>query len=508
MQSKTKSPLLTSPVRGGIIFLIMFFLYSLPNGEGWGGASFCSAQISGGGLHSLSICNDSTVRSWGYNNDGQLGIGDTIDKSTAQQVHGVGNVGFLTGITALATGGNPLEGISHSLALKYNGTVWAWGRNNHGQLGDGDTIRSWTPLQVHGFGNVGFLTGITTIAGGGYHTLAIKNDSTVWAWGRNNHGQLGVGDTNTSFTPVQVNLLTGITAIAGGWGNSLALKNDSTVWAWGQNYLGQLGLGDTTDRHTPVQISSLTGITAISAGGGHCLAIKNDSTAWAWGYNSFGQLGDSTNTDRHTPVQVLGLTSVIAVSVGAGHSLALKNDGTVWAWGFNQLGQLGDSTTTLNKNYPQQVNILTGISVISAGGGHSVALKNDSTVWAWGYNAQGQLGDGTTIQSAAPVQVIGLCPVSNAVNEIAEPISVSVFPNPSSGVFTVSGLQSAVYGLEIYNVFGELVFQTTVNPVGNNSNGVNRKQETVNLSSQPNGIYFLHIKTEQGSAVKKIIISH
>jgi len=461
-------------VKTKLIILLLFFSNCLLT-------DFSFAQkISGGGLHSIALCSDSTVMAWGNNVNGQLGIGDTSEKHTPVQVHGPGNVGFLTGITMITTGGNPLDGVSHSLALKNDGTVWAWGWNHYGQLGNGDTISRYVPEQVIG------LTGITSIAGGGYHSFALKNDGTVWTWGRNIHGQLGVGDIIDRNTPVQVSGLTGIIAIAGGgWGHSIALKNDGTVWSWGQNYFGQLGLGDTTDRLLPAQVSGLSGIIAIANGGGHSLALKNDSTVWVWGYNSLGQLGDSTTTDRHSPVQMNLISSVFSISGGAGHSLALKNNGTAWTWGYNQLGELGDGTTT-DRKYPVQVSGLTDCNSISGGGGHSLALKNDGTVWAWGFNDFGEIGDGSVIQRNTPVLVSGLCYVNNTV-ELSDKIFVKVFPTPFSTQATFTfNLELKNSSLKVYDVFGK-----EVKSINFSGYEVTLKKE--NLHS---GIYFYQIISE------------
>jgi alpha-tubulin suppressor-like RCC1 family protein len=445
------------------------------------------------------VCNDSTVNAWGYNHNGELGIGDTTSRNTSVPVHGPGNVGFLGGIIAIATGGNPLAGISHSLALKNDGTVWSWGYNLYAQLGTGDTIARWTPVQVHGPGNVGFLTGITSIAGGGYHSFALKNDGTVWAWGRNNHGQLGVGDTIGRSTPVQVSGLTNVIAIAGnGWTHCLALKSDSTVWAWGQNYFGQLGVGDTTDRWLPTQVSGLTGIVAIAEGAGHSLALKKDGTVWAWGYNIFGQLGDSTTIDKHSPVKVNNLSGVIAIAGGAAHSLALKNNGTVWTWEFNNLGQLGDSTTT-DKYTPVQVSAFSGAVAISGGGGHSLAMKNDGTLWTWGFNSNGQLGNGTFNGSVVPVQVTGLCSGSG-VNEITEQLFISVYPNPFSSSTTLQSknpLHNAT--LTIYNSLGQTVKQIKK---------ISGQTVTLSRDNLPSVLYFIRLTQDNKTFVtEKLVIT-
>jgi alpha-tubulin suppressor-like RCC1 family protein len=318
-------------------------------------------------------------------------------------------------------------------AARAQGTV-AWGYNADGQLGNGTFTRTDTPVQVIG------LTGVTTIAAGNHHSLALKSDGTVWAWGQNLFGQLGNGTFTTLTittpydginTPVQATGLTGVTAIAAGVQHSLALKNDGTVWAWGYNFYGQLGNGtfttiDPSGVNTPVQVTGLTGVKAVAAGGYHSLALKNDGTVWAWGYNLYGQLGNGTYTNTSpfgivTPVQVIGLTGVTAIAGGGYNSLALNSDGTVWVWGGNDQGQLGNGTYTTTKPFgidtPVQVIGLTGVTAIAGGFGQILALKSDSTVWDWGSNLDGELGIGTYTTTSppginTPVQVIGLTGVT------------------------------------------------------------------------------------------------
>jgi alpha-tubulin suppressor-like RCC1 family protein len=254
------------------------------------------------------------------------------------------------------------------VALKNDGTVWSWGSNGYGQLGDGTNTDRATPVQVSG------LTNVKEIDAGAYHTVALKNDGTVWSWGSNGYGQLGDGTTEDRKAPVQVMVspgvgLTNVKAIAAGDCHTVALKNDGTVWAWGRNNCSQLGDGTTIQRTTPVQVMAspgvgLTNVKVIAAAGYHTVTLKNDGTVWSWGYNYYGQLGDGTHTDRAVPVQVSGLTDVTAIAAGDCHTVALKNDGTVWAWGSNGNGQLGDGTTD-DRNAPGQVKDL----VLTSGGG-------------------------------------------------------------------------------------------------------------------------------------------
>ncbi|MCX6381660.1 MAG: Ig-like domain repeat protein [Armatimonadetes bacterium] len=366
------------------------------------------------------------VKAWGANYLGHLGDGTTTDRNAPITVSG------LTGITQVQ------GGEAGSLVLKSDGTVWAWGWNGYGQVGDGTNTDRHTPVQVSG------LTGVTQVAGTGLHSLALKSDGTVWAWGYNALGQLGDGTTDNANTPVQVSGLTGITQIAGGSNHSLALKSDGTVWAWGYNGSGQLGNGTTDDAATPVQVSGLTGVTQVAASGEYNLALKSDGTVRAWGNNGAGQLGDGTNTQRRAPVQVSGLTGVTQIAGGGNHSLALKSDGAVWAWGNNLYGQLGDGTSNNVSNTPLQVSGLTGITQVAGGYFHSLAVKSDGAVWAWGRNDDhGQLGDGTNTNRTTPVQVSGLTGATQVAAGFAHSLALTPPATPTR-LDVVSG--SANYG--------------------------------------------------------------
>ncbi|KPA08780.1 RCC1 domain-containing protein, alpha-tubulin suppressor, partial [Candidatus Magnetomorum sp. HK-1] len=231
-----------------------------------------------------------------------------------------------------------------------------------------------------------------------------KNDGTVWGWGYNVSGQLGDGTTTQRSTAVQVSGLNNIIAISTGYSFAIALKDDGTVWAWGSNAKGQLGDGTTNDSYTPVQVSGLTDVISISCSSNHCLALKNDGTVWAWGDNQYGQLGDNSNTERHTTVQVSGLSGIISIDA-PGHSIALKNDGTVWTWGGNTCGQLGDGTTN-QSNVPIQITSVTNVNIIGSGASVTLMMKNDGTVWSCGCNTNGYVGDGTTTNRSTPVQIL------------------------------------------------------------------------------------------------------
>lgn len=296
-----------------------------------------------------------------------------------------------------------------SLVVLSDGTVKAWGSNNFGELGDGTTSTRFIPVQVS------ILTRITAVAAGAWHSLALRNDGTVWAWGNNDYGQLGDGTVNEVHQPKRITALSGMVSIAAGEDFSIALKTDGTVWAWGINTWGQLGDGSVTDKFFPVKIPALTGVKEIAAGRGSCVALKADGTLWTWGLNSNGALGlGSTILMSNTPVEITGLSNIIRVaSNGSGHSLALKNDGSVWAWGNNDHGQLGDGTY-VNKDLPFMIALPANIKAIGVGEDISFAIRSDGIVFAWGWNAVGELGiDYNFIHQSTPVLVSLLTGVKN-----------------------------------------------------------------------------------------------
>jgi len=288
-------------------------------------------------------------------------------------------------------------GLYHSLALRFDGTVWAWGMNSYGQLGDGTVTSRTRPAQVPG------LEEITAVGKGYYNSLALDGEGQVWGWGQNTYGQLGDGTTTQRTSPVKAQIPGEITAIAQGYYHTLALDSDGYVWAFGQNTYGQLGDGTTTNRATPAKVPGLSGITAIAAGTYHSLALDGNGDVWAWGINNYGQLGDNTATQRPSPVQMQGLADITAITAGVYHTLALDGDGDVWGCGYNSYGQLGDGTTTTSY-LPVQTQTSTDITAISAGYYFSIALDGDGDVWAWGQNGYGQVGDGTTTQRTTPVK--------------------------------------------------------------------------------------------------------
>lgn len=445
-------------------------------------------KIAAGGWHSLAICSDSTVKAFGENATGELGDGSTTDRNTPVSVKG------LSRIIAVAGGGDQLE--AHSMALRSDGTVWTWGSNLYGGLGDGTTNSTTEPVQTL------LINDAIAISAGGWHSAALRKDSTVWVWGWNTDGQIGDGTKTDRSLPTKVSGLSSVMAIAAGTYHVLALKSDGTVWAWGDNVSGQIGDSSLTDRAAPVQVKGLKDVVKIAAGRFFSLALKKDGTVWTWGENLYGQLGNGTTNNSSVPVQVSGLSGITSAitATGAFHCIAVKNDNTVWAWGRNTYGNLGDGSTT-HKSTPVQMTGVSNVAGLAAGTNFTLLYKTDGTFWGCGRNASGQLGDGTFLQRNTIAQSSSLCPIINVgIEDIVNNRfkELKVFPNPSSdGLFNISAdFEWNSMSIEVFNLMGDKMdvpFNLT------------DKRVVLDLSSQAEGIYFLSVVSGTTSFYQKIV---
>jgi alpha-tubulin suppressor-like RCC1 family protein len=326
---------------------------------------------------------------WGNNANGALGLGNLTSYSSPKQV------GSLTDWSKLSAGSN------FAVSIKTDGTLWSWGYNGNGQLGLGNRTYYSSPKQV------GSLTAWSKIDSASRNSvLAIKTDGTLWSWGQNNYGQLGLGNTTNYSSPKQVGALTTWASISKGHGYfALAIQTNGTLWSWGYNSTGNLGLGNITNYSSPKQIGALTTWSSVQTGQNSTFAIKTDGTLWSWGYSGFGNLGLGNTTDYSSPKQVGSLTNWLRITASYYGAIAIKTDGTLWSWGQNAYGQLGLGNTTRYSS-PKQVGALTNWLNVTSGYLASIlSTKTDGTLWSWGYNAQGQLGLGNRTYYSSPKQV-------------------------------------------------------------------------------------------------------
>ncbi|CAF4980252.1 unnamed protein product, partial [Rotaria sp. Silwood1] len=348
---------------------------------------------------------DNTLWSFGQNSSGQLGDGSTVNKNNQVKI------GNSTDWAKIAVGE------SHVCAIKTDGSLWAWGNNNAQQLGDSNYIYSAIPVRIGNDYNW------KSISVGLNFTIAIKTDGSLWAWGDNNYGQLGNGAYYIKKKyPTQIGTSTNWSNVSAGARHCLAIKTDGSLWAWGYNLSGQLGNGTNTTQLFPIQIGTSNSWKSISAGDSHSVAIGLDSSLWVWGDNSNGQLGTQYGFSAlNFPYQLTSAVSWAVVSAGLYHTVAIKADGTLWAWGKNTYGQVGDGTT-LNKQTPTQIGSESNWLSVSAGSYHTCAIKQTNTLWSWGWNILGQLGDSTNINRNIPnpVNCIGMCfPTTSTYTQVS-----------------------------------------------------------------------------------------
>lgn len=352
--------------------------------------------VSAGGFQTIARKADGNLYAWGQNNWGQLGDSSTTPRNAPVLVNaGAGTTAW----KQVAVGEQFAVGIrAGSSTTSTGGTLWAWGYNQNGQLGVDATqlVSRSTPTII------GKDTDWAYVVAGKGHVLALKTNGTLYAWGRNANGQLGDGTIVGKSTPTKIGTATWI-AIAAGGSHSLGIQKDGSLWTWGGNSDGQLGNASTgTDVTAPVKIGNLT-FTAVSAGAAHSMAISANGGLYAWGLNSSGQLGNNGSTSLTAPTQIGTDNNWAVVSAGAIHTMAVRTDGTLWGWGSNAEGQLGDGLG--DALAPVQIGTGNNWVTVSVGTGHSFGLKTDNTLWGWGRNQEGQLGNGKNVLSPIPVNV-------------------------------------------------------------------------------------------------------
>jgi alpha-tubulin suppressor-like RCC1 family protein len=395
------------------------------------GALTTWTQVAGGNFSSYALQNTGTLWAWGYNAQGQLGQGNTSNYSSP------------VALGSTAGGWSSVAGYQNAIGIQNNGTLWAWGNNAFGQVGLNTSTNYSSPVQV------GALSTWTKTTSALFSNLAIQNNGTLWSWGANGQGQLGLNTSTSYSSPVQVGALSTWVKVYSGYLNAGAIQNNGTLWMWGYNNSGSLGQGNTTNYSSPVQVGALTNWNSIASGLNSTLAIQNPGTLWSWGNNGSGQLGLNTTTNVSSPVQVGALSVWTQISCGYTHTAALQNNGTLWSWGSNGSGQLGLNTST-NYSSPVQVGALSVWTQVSCGYYNTAALQNNGTLWAWGNNSNGQLGQGNITNRSSPVQVGALSIWTSVTSFNFSPTTTAI---GNTGILWMWGL----------NNYGQLGQQNTTN---------------------------------------------
>jgi alpha-tubulin suppressor-like RCC1 family protein len=348
-------------------------------------------NVTTGGNTTFAVTVDGTVYGWGSNSTGALGDGTTTDKILPAQATGTHHW------SVLSTGGG------HTVAIKDDGTLWAWGRNWYGELGDGTTDDKTSPVRI------GTDSDWKSVSAGGDHTLAIKTNGDLYSWGSGFYGQLGLGiDGNTAnrHTPQLVSSSQDWVYVYARGGNSFAIMSDGTLWGCGENFNYVLGLGDSNRRKSFTRIGTASDWSIISSQGSHTMGIKTNGELWGWGGNSYGQLGNGNNARQTTPVRIGSGSDWTEVSCGQDHTVVRKSDGSIWTMGWNSEGQLGSGDET-DSNIPVRVGADNDWVSVKAGANHNVAVKANGTLWSWGRSDAYQLGLGTKTSRHYPVRVTG-----------------------------------------------------------------------------------------------------
>ncbi|MES2812342.1 MAG: T9SS type A sorting domain-containing protein [Bacteroidota bacterium] len=438
----------------------------------------CWQSISSGIQHTLGIKTDGTLWAWGKNDTGQLGMGDITIRTVPTQVGTASDWKFIN------------SGYGSSFAIKTDGTLWAWGNNEFGKIGDGTQTNKLSPIQI------GTDTNWVSVDSKN-HTVAIKTDGTLWTWGVNSSGEMGDGTQSGSvyrLVPGQVGTETDWKDANAGANYTIALKANGTIWAWGHGSAGSLGNGGYGNSYVPVLSGFDEDWEKISTGNGHTLAIKTDGTLWAWGQRNYGQVGNGTysaTTGINAPVQIGIAKGWANVSAGTSHSLAVKENGTLWAWGNNSSRQLGDGTTVSYRSAPVQIGTDTNWAQGFSRGQTSVVLKTDGSLSAWGFNGSGQLGDGSMTNRNAPVAIA--CPVTLSTEEFSA-ATFSVHPNPTTGLLNINNKMNL--SIDTVSII-DLTRKKVLEQKGGNTQ--------IDVQQLENGIYIMKITSEEKSYLGKFI---
>lgn len=450
--------------------------------------SQCWKEIVAGAEHTIALKTDGTLWAWGNNDNGQLGDGTTISKNIPTQIGTDADWAIIESQGASA------------FAIKTDGSLWGWGINSFGQLGDGNFgfgVISTIPSRI------GLDNDWIKVTSGSVVTHGIKSNGTLWGWGKNTEGRLGTGDFLPHYTPFQIGTDSDWIDVNSGGNQTLAIKANNTIWGWGLNKAGSLAIGPPSESNyiiTPTQTGNNSSDWAKIEVGGCCGSklIKTAGTHWAMGLGTNGNIGNGDTQEAiNTPTQVNADTDWKSIAT-FNHTCAIKNNGTLWAWGANFQGQIGDGTF-INRTTPIQIGTNITWKTVKAGAFHTVALSSANTLYAWGWNNYGQLGDGTLIDKAVITQIGNACLLSSTEFETIQ--SLLVVPNPTANFVTVHFLisQSADVTCTITNALGQIVYNKITQYM------LGKNQESIDLNALATGVYYLSLRSNNQLKNIKII---
>lgn len=343
------------------------------------GADHTGVQTMSVGLTvSAAITTDGSLYTWGYDYYGTLGDGTLRRRTPGKIMDHVVSVSL---------------GDEHGAAITTDGSLYMWGRNDYGQLGDGTTVRQHTPVKI--------MEDVASVSLGWLHSAAITMDGSLYVWGMNWYGQLGNGVADEEVHPVPIKIMDHVVSVSLGLRHSAAVTTDGSLYVWGGNQYGQLGDGTEDEAVHPTPVKIMDSVAAVSLGRYHSAAITTDGSLYTWGDNSEGQLGNGTTANRGAAVKIMG--NIASVSLGSWHSAAVTTDGSLYMWGANHAGQLGDGTTA---SQADPIKIMDNVALASSGFQHSAAVTVDGSLYMWGDNVEGQLGDGSTERKYTPVKIM------------------------------------------------------------------------------------------------------